>query len=124
MRVKAGTQVLFYAEEGSEVLSFGFANRSAAFYSGKELELSLSDATRAIESGYPRDKIYKVYQRRGLCNYELRNFEKAQEDFERSIDCLQFCPSEEDRTKEKITLSNHAANSLKAKLTSKVPARP
>ncbi|PRP73544.1 SET and MYND domain-containing protein 4-like [Planoprotostelium fungivorum] len=79
------SQLVLTSPRGSEELSFGYANRSAALFHLDHFSDAIEDATRAIESNeYPKEKKYKILQRRGLCYMAEKRWKEAISDFQKA----------------------------------------
>ena len=84
--VKCYTKVIQYSNYTSQLIAFGYANRSASYFYLKDNEKALYDIEDALESNtYPTDKIYKLYQRRGLIHLNLLNYNLSINDFDIAI---------------------------------------
>lgn len=53
------------------------ANRSAALYHMQKYEDCLKDVARAYKFGYPKEKIYKLYEREAQSHLALKANEPA-----------------------------------------------
>ena len=54
---------LFFSD--SNDLSLAFANRSACYQKMRGYDLAVRDIELALSSGYPEDKAFKLYERKG-----------------------------------------------------------
>ena len=65
-------------------LSLALANRSAALQKLKLYSKGVADVDRALEAGYPQDKLFKLFERKGLMLVELRQYDKARDCFSKA----------------------------------------
>jgi len=77
---KYSTAVAF-ADQGSKEYSLALANRSAALQRLNQAERGIVDIDLAIKAGYPKDKMYKLLERKGQLLLEQKLYEDAQENF-------------------------------------------
>ena len=85
------SQAVFIAPSTSPDLGLAYANRSACFQKlgGQEgYNLALRDIKLALDSKYPQDKVFKLYERQGECESSLGKHEQAKESFEMSIEMI------------------------------------
>ena len=85
------SQAVFIAPSTSPDLGLAYANRSACFQKlgGQEgYNLALRDIKLALDSKYPQDKVFKLYERQGECESSLGRHEQAKESFEMSIEMI------------------------------------
>ena len=87
--VKYSSAVAFASCQGSE-LSLALANRSAALQRLRIHDKGVMDIDAALEAGYPVDKQFKLYERRGQLMLELKQFEKARDCFSQAIKLVQM----------------------------------
>eukprot|EP00096_Caligus_rogercresseyi_P010373 TRINITY_DN3755_c0_g1_i1.p1 TRINITY_DN3755_c0_g1~~TRINITY_DN3755_c0_g1_i1.p1 ORF type:complete len:831 (-),score=261.39 TRINITY_DN3755_c0_g1_i1:283-2775(-) len=71
-----------------ESLSLCYANRSAALRKLCQYEDCLKDIARAARFGYPRENLYKLWERKGKCYQGLKKFELASKCIRQSLSCL------------------------------------
>jgi len=74
-----------FADQGKPDYSLALANRSACLQRLGKCDLSLEDIDTAMSAGYPKDKLYKVVERKAQCLAEQGKVEKAHADFERAL---------------------------------------
>ena len=67
------------ARRKSEELSLALANRSAALQRLKYHAKGVEDIDAALDSGYPIEKQFKIFERRGQLLRELKQFDKARD---------------------------------------------
>ena len=65
-------------------LSLALANRSAALQKLKMFSKGVADVDRALEAGYPQDKQFKLFERKGLMLVELRHYDEASDCFSKA----------------------------------------
>ena len=65
-------------------LSLALANRSAALQKLKIYSKGVADVDRALEAGYPQDKLFKLFERKGLMLVELRKYDQARDCFSKA----------------------------------------
>lgn len=86
-------------DEGKDVthleLSYALANRSAVFYHQKRYQTCLQDIELSVESRYPKSLIYKLHERKAKCFMEMKDFEKANESFQNTLNSLTEAELEE-----------------------------
>ncbi|KAE8747180.1 hypothetical protein FOCC_FOCC006178 [Frankliniella occidentalis] len=73
-------------------LSVVHANRSAALYHRGQYHLALQDIEQALELGYPKHLLYKVYDRQARCLLALKQHLSAKDTFQRTISALDDSP--------------------------------
>lgn len=66
-------QSICAAENGSEILAIGYANRSAIYFEWKKYELCLDNIKLAREFGYPERLVAKLDKRESECNKLLND---------------------------------------------------
>jgi tetratricopeptide (TPR) repeat protein len=71
-----------------ESLSYCYANRSAALRKLSQYEECLLDVARAAKFGYPREIIFKLWERKGKCYIGLKRYEQAAKCLRQAIQCL------------------------------------
>ena len=69
------------ASPHSAELSLALANRSAALQRLKYHAKGVEDIDAALESGYPLEKQFKIFERRGQLCRELKQFDKARDSY-------------------------------------------
>jgi len=74
---KAATKAPVNEAGKGKDLSLAIANRSAALYKLGFLELALEDIEFALDSGYPKDLSYKLFERKIKILVDLKNKESA-----------------------------------------------
>lgn len=77
-----------FASLFSSELGVILANRSAALYHLERHERALEDIEEASRLGYPRDKLYKLEERRARCLLGLQRHDEAVEAFRRALGAL------------------------------------
>ena len=70
-------------QQGGE-LSLALANRSAVLQRLKLFTKGVADVDRALEAGYPQDKMFKLLERKGLMLVELRKYDQARDCFSKA----------------------------------------
>ena len=76
------------AEKDDHHLPMVYANRSATLFYLKRYELCIRDTELAIETGYPKDMQYKLFDRQGKCYLCLGKGEKAVASFQQAQEGL------------------------------------
>ena len=76
-------------QEG-EALAMAAANRSAAFYQQKQHREAIEDVEVAVQAGYPRNSVYKLYIRKCKCELELGRINKAQAAFDAAVEAIEW----------------------------------
>ncbi len=71
-----------------EALSFCYANRSAALRKLGQYDDCLRDVARAARFGYPRENIYKLWERKAKCYQGMRRYEMAVKCFRQAVQAL------------------------------------
>ena len=93
-----------------EPLSFCYANRSAALRKLNQYDECLMDVARAAKFGYPRNMIFKLWERKGKCYLGLKRYEQASKCLRQALQCLK----ESNLTdKQKMIKSNEFQSLLK-----------
>lgn len=75
-------------QKNDNVLALAFNNRSVCLFSLGRYEDAVVDCGRALKSNYPREKIYKIFQRRGTCYYNIRKLAEALADFDEGLKAI------------------------------------
>lgn len=70
-------------------LSLALANRSAVLVHLKEYNLAVRDIQLALQSNYPDNQRYKLYDRLGYCHQQLGDPIKARVAYSVALDCLE-----------------------------------
>ena len=73
------SQAVVMASPNSGELSLALANRSAALQRLKLHNAGVKDIEAALQAGYPADKQFKLYERRGQLLQELKQFSQARD---------------------------------------------
>ena len=71
-----------------EALSFCYANRSASLRRLGQYEDCLKDIARAAKFGYPKENLYKLWERKGKCYQGLKRFEMAVKCYRQALQSL------------------------------------
>eukprot|EP00095_Tigriopus_kingsejongensis_P011484 maker-scaffold626_size122949-snap-gene-0.33 protein:Tk11484 transcript:maker-scaffold626_size122949-snap-gene-0.33-mRNA-1 annotation:"set and mynd domain-containing protein 4-like" len=71
------SSAVFWASEKSGNFPLALANRSAAFQQLSAFDMAIQDIDMALKSGYPVQKSFKLYERKGECLESLKAFPKA-----------------------------------------------
>lgn len=71
-----------------ESLSLSYGNRSAALRKLSQYEDCLKDIARAARFGYPRQNIYKLWERKGKCYEGLKRFDLAAKCYRQALQCV------------------------------------
>ena len=71
-----------------EALALCYANRSAALRKLGQFEECLRDVARAARFGYPRENIYKLWERKGKCYVGLKRYDMAVKCFRQALQSL------------------------------------
>ena len=71
-----------------EALSFCYANRSAALRKLGQYEDCLKDVARAAKFGYPKENLYKLWERKGKCYQGMKRFEMAVKCYRQALQSL------------------------------------
>ena len=69
-------------------LPLAFANRSAALFHLQKYDLCIKDVDMAMQSGYPRELLYKLHDRRAKCYLKLKNRKPAIESAQSALDSM------------------------------------
>lgn len=72
----------------NEQLPLAFANRSAAFLHLRKFQLCIQDVENAMQHGYPKNMLYKLYDRKGKCYMGLKQYKAAEEEFNKALECI------------------------------------
>ena len=91
-----------------EPLSFCYANRSAALRKLCQYEECLMDIARAAKFGYPKENVFKLWERKGKCYLGLKRYELAHKCLRQSIHCLK----ESNLTDNQKAQKNHELQAL------------
>lgn len=78
-------QSICFAEEGSENLSIGYANRSAIYFEWKEYDLCLENIRLAKEAKYPERLMPKLLKREHECNENKKLEDEEADSSERYV---------------------------------------
>ncbi|XP_030386848.1 SET and MYND domain-containing protein DDB_G0284059 [Scaptodrosophila lebanonensis] len=73
------------------------ANRSATLYHMDKHKECLIDVRRAIDLGYPKDLIYKLYERQARCYMALKDYPHSVSSFKKCITAMDDCALPADR---------------------------
>ncbi|XP_026278286.1 SET and MYND domain-containing protein 4-like [Frankliniella occidentalis] len=90
--VRLYTKSILHMPVDSGDLSVVHANRSAALYHRGQYHLALQDIEQALELGYPKHLLYKVYDRQARCLLALKQHLSAKDTFQRTISALDDSP--------------------------------
>ena len=60
--------------------------RSAVLFQINEFKTCIRDVQSALESGYPADLAYKLYERKGKCCMKLKMYHEAAESLEKALE--------------------------------------
>jgi tetratricopeptide (TPR) repeat protein len=71
-----------------EALALCYANRSAALRRLCQYEDCLRDIARAARFGYPKENMYKLWERKGKCYFGLKRYELAAKCVRQSLNAL------------------------------------
>ncbi|XP_042875594.1 SET and MYND domain-containing protein 4-like [Penaeus japonicus] len=71
-----------------ECLSLGYANRSALLLESGQFEAALADIERALESGYPASRAYRLLERRAKCLLAMGKAQDARKCIEEAVALL------------------------------------
>ena len=74
-----------------EALALCYANRSAALRRLCQYEDCLRDIARAARFGYPKENMFKLWERKGKCYYGLKRYELATKCIRQSLNALKEC---------------------------------
>ena len=80
-----------HEEEGHnkfEALSLCYANRSAALRRLCQYEDCLRDIARAARFGYPKENMFKLWERKAKCYFGLKRYELAAKCLRQSLNAL------------------------------------
>ncbi|XP_068146195.1 SET and MYND domain-containing protein 4 [Drosophila tropicalis] len=69
-------------------LRIALANRSATLYHLQKYKECLLDIQRSIDLGYPKDLIYKLYERQARCHMALKDYPHTIESFKKCITAM------------------------------------
>ena len=103
LALKSYTRAIKLAEKDSRSLSLGYANRSAVLFASKKFNLCKDDIAISLETGYPEELHYKVFERLGKCYVELSLFEKASESFDKCLESLNSAKISSEQIEDKKT---------------------
>jgi len=82
-----------------ESLSLSYGNRSAALRKLSQYEDCLRDIARAAKFGYPRQNIYKLWERKGKCYEGLKRYDLAAKCYRQALMCVKETPALGEREK-------------------------
>jgi len=82
-----------------ESLSLSYGNRSAALRKLSQYEDCLRDIARAAKFGYPRQNIYKLWERKGKCYEGLKRYDLAAKCYRQALHCVKETPALGEREK-------------------------
>ena len=88
LSVKKTSEIKKHPASPYEALSFCYANRSAALRKLNQYEECLRDVARAAKFGYPKENVYKLWERKGKCYLGLKRFEQASKCLRQAVQCL------------------------------------
>ena len=71
-----------------EALALCYANRSAALRRLCQYEDCLRDIARAARFGYPKENMFKLWERKGKCYHGLKRYELAAKCLRQSLNAL------------------------------------
>ena len=71
-----------------EALALCYANRSAALRRHCQYEDCLRDIARAARFGYPKENMFKLWERKGKCYFGLKRYELAAKCLRQSLNAL------------------------------------
>ena len=71
-----------------EALAISYANRSAALRRLSQFEDCLKDVSRAAWLGYPKENLYKLWERKGKCYQGLKKYDLAAKCYRQALQCL------------------------------------
>ena len=71
-----------------EALALCYANRSAALRRLCQYEDCLRDIARAARFGYPKENMFKLWERKGKCYFGLKRYELAAKCLRQSLNAL------------------------------------
>ena len=82
-------------DEGDNELALSYGNRSATLYHLNRFRDCLDDIELALQSGYPKDSYYKLYDRQGKCFLAIGKGKNAKESFSKAVDCIKSAKMDE-----------------------------
>ena len=91
-----------------EPLALSYANRSAALRRLCQYEECLIDIARAAKFGYPKENVFKLWERKGKCYQGLKRYELATKCLRQAVQSLK----EANMTDNQKTLKTHELQSL------------
>ena len=71
-----------------EALAISYANRSAALRRLSQFEDCLKDVSRAAWLGYPKENLYKLWERKGKCYQGLKKYDLAAKCYRQALQSL------------------------------------
>jgi len=71
-----------------EALSLSYANRSAALRRLAQFEECLKDISRAAQFGYPKENLYKLWERKGKCYQGLKRYDLSAKCYRQALQCI------------------------------------
>ena len=77
-----------HKENKFEALSLCYANRSAALRRRCQYEDCLRDIARAARFGYPKENMFKLWERKAKCYFGLKRYELAAKCLRQSLNAL------------------------------------
>ena len=77
-----------HKENKFEALSLCYANRSAALRRLCQYEDCLRDIARAARFGYPKENMFKLWERKAKCYFGLKRYELAAKCLRQSLNAL------------------------------------
>jgi len=78
-----------FADQSKPDYSLALANRSAALQRLNKQNKSVEDIDAAVDAGYPKDKLYKIIERKGQCLAELGKFGLAEKELRKAEQLVQ-----------------------------------
>lgn len=91
-----------------EALALCYANRSAALRKLCQYEDCLKDIARAAKFGYPKENLYKLWERKGKCYQGMKKFEMALKCYRQALTSLK----ESNLSETQKTLKSHEIQAL------------
>lgn len=101
---KLYTEAMVAARPGTESFAIALANRSAALYLLDKFQLCLDDVRRALDSNFPANTTYELYDRVGDAHRRLGHRSDALDGYLEGLELLSdafACPVNDDETHEK-----------------------
>lgn len=102
------------SSEQEPTLGLALANRSAALVHLKQFRMAISDVQLALQSAYPSNQRYKLYERIGYCYQQLGESAKARVAYNVALNCVDQSQLDEHKIVQWKNSLNQAVSKLDA----------